>query len=514
MRDILLSHGSVYLRFSVLGLILAILLGIPYDLNFTREPVFFVIAALLLGLGFSFLWQSSNQESKKKHYLHFLSYLSGRLSMGVSLERALYESVEALAKELGQHQLLIRALKSLRSNLDAQMALDDVLQMFAEKMSLPVCTEDMRLLSLMARAGGKVEDFIKQRQRSLATQMSIQADVATEYKGKSTESALMSAMPFFMAFSFMRKNVQETSSVTPVQWRGLLFVTAVFVIFLVMQIVSWREPAAAREKKIKKVRSKKKKRSKGKELKPGRWTRTLKHLYLDLLPGNIGLRLSEAMATVSADGEASWTRHFNEKKSSLAWGAVLFLSSRLLAVGTVSMSIILIIVPWILHDITLIAKARDMRADYRYKAPTTISSLEILLSSQLTLERSLQILGQSSALSEPDEQPLQRDIRQAVQLLDKGYSGFDAAHFLAERCPIPEIQSALLLMARYSQQGGTELLELLHLQTQQVWQLFRHAQRSMMEHRMMRLIIPMALDLFVIIATIALPFISDFGHML
>ena len=117
-------------------------------------------------------------------------------------------------------------------------------------------------------------------------------------------------------------------------------------------------------------------------------------------------------------------------------------------------------------------------------------------------------------MSESDDRPLQRDIRQAVQLLDKGYSGYDAAHFLAERCPIPEIQSALLLMARYSQQGGTELLELLHLQTQQIWQLFRHTQRGMMEHRMMRLIIPMALDLFVIIATIALPFISDFGSML
>ena len=67
MKDIFLTNGSVYLRFSILGLILAILLGIPYDLNIIREPVYFVLAALLLGLGFSCLWQSSNQESKKKH---------------------------------------------------------------------------------------------------------------------------------------------------------------------------------------------------------------------------------------------------------------------------------------------------------------------------------------------------------------------------------------------------------------------------------------------------------------
>ncbi|MFA6691906.1 MAG: hypothetical protein WCR98_08005, partial [Saccharofermentanales bacterium] len=128
MKDLIFSQGFLYLRFSILGLLLVSLLGIPYDLNLMQEPLFLIIAALILGLGFSSMWQSSYRESKKAHYLHFLSYLSGRLNMGVSLERALYESVEPLAKELGQHQVIIRALKSLRSNLNAQMALDDVLQ--------------------------------------------------------------------------------------------------------------------------------------------------------------------------------------------------------------------------------------------------------------------------------------------------------------------------------------------------------------------------------------------------
>ncbi|MDD2426960.1 MAG: type II secretion system F family protein [Eubacteriales bacterium] len=514
MKNILLSHGSVYLRFSILGLLLVVFLGIPYGLNIMQEPAYFVIAALILGLGFAFMWQSSYRESKKKHYLHFLSYLSGRLNMGVSLERALYESVEPLAKELGQHQLLIRTLKSLRSNLDAQMSLDDILQLFAEKMNLSVCTEDMRLLTLMANAGGKVEEFIKQRHRSLSTQMSIQADVATEYKGKSTEAILLSAMPFFMAFFFLQKNVQDSASNTPVLWRGLLFIAAVFSIFLVMQIVSWREPAPASEKKSKKPGKKKKKRSAAKEIKAGLWTNTLTRLYLNVLPGNLGLRLSEAMATVSPDGEASWKQHFHEKKLYLAWGLVLFLFSRLIGTVSISIGILVASFPFVFHDIALMAKARDMRIDYRYYAPGTISTMEILLSSQLTLERSLQILGQTSAPSKTDSQPLQRDIRQAVQLLDKGYSGYDAVHFLAERCPLPEIQSALQLMARYSQQGGAELLELLHLQTQHIWQLFRHTQRSMLEHRMMRLIIPMALDLFIIIATIALPFVFEFGSLL
>lgn len=514
MKNLLLSHGSVYLRFSFLGLLIAILLGIPYNLNIMLEPAFFVIAALLLGLGFIFMWQSSYRETKKKHYLHFLSYLSGRLNMGVSLERALYESVEPLAKELGQHQLLIRALKSLRDNLDAQIALDNVLQLFADKLRLPACTEDMRLLTLIASAGGKVEEFIKQRQRSLSTQMSIQSDVATEYKGKSTEAILLSAMPFLMAFFFLRKNVQDSSSITLVLWRGLLYIAAVFAIFIVMQIVSWREPAPAKEKKVKKARKNKMKRRKPKEDKSTLWTNTMTRLYLNVLPGNLGIRLSEALATVSPDGEAFWPRYFNEKKLYLALGLVLFLFSRLFAGISISIGILLTVFPWIFHDIALMAKARDMRTNYRYYAPSTISTLEILLSSQLTLERSLQILGQTSTPVTSDIQALQRDIRQAVQLLDKGYSGSDAVHFLAERCPLPEIQSALQLMARYSQQGGQELLELLHLQTQHIWQLFRHTQRSMMEHRMMRLIIPMALDLFIIIATVALPFISEFGSFL
>ena len=514
MKDLIFSQGFLYLRFSILGLLLVSLLGIPYDLNLMQEPLFLIIAALILGLGFSSMWQSSYRESKKAHYLHFLSYLSGRLNMGVSLERALYESVEPLAKELGQHQVIIRALKSLRSNLNAQMALDDVLQVFAEKMQVDVCTEDMRLLSLMASAGGKVEEFIKQRHRSLSTQISIQTDVVTEYKGKSTEAILLSVMPFLMAFFFLQKNVQDSCASTPVVWRGLLFLGAVFAIFLVMRIVYWREPAPQRKVKSKKSKiDKKNKKGKINVEKPNRWTKFMSRLYLDLLPGNLGLRLSAALVTVSDDGEASWTQYFNEKKVYLVSGINLFLISRLIGTVSISAGVVLAVFPGLFQDIALLAKARDMRIHYRYYAPYTISTIEILLSSRLTLERSLQILGQTSS-SISDTHALERDIRQAVHLLDKGYSGYDAVHFLAERCPLPEIQSALQLMARYSQQGGSELLELLHLQTQHIWQLFRHTQQNLMEHRMMRLVIPMALDLFIIIATISLPFIFEFKNIL
>ena len=513
MKNLFLLHGSTFVRFSILGLLAAILLGIPYDLNITLEPFFFVIAALILGLGFTFMWRSSYRETKKKHYLHFLSYLSGRLNMSISLERALYESVEPLAKELGQHQLLIRALKSLRSNLDAQMALEDVLQLFADKLNLSVCTEDMRLLTLMAQAGGKVEDFIKQRHRSLSTQMSIQADVATEYKGKSTEAIMLSGMPFMMAFFFLRRNVQASDANTSVVGRGFLYVAAIFAIFLVMQIVSWREPTPT----VKKVKKKKKSRkiiSKPQKAKPTRWTDFMTRLYLNVLPGNLGIHLSEAMANISPDGETSWTQYFHEKKNYLVLGVFFLLFFYFVIDLSFSIGILLALLPWISHDLVLLAKAKDIRTNYRYYAPSTISTLEILLSSQLTLERSLQILGRHSAPQASENQALQRDIRQAVQLLDKGYSGSDAVLFLAERCPLPEIQSALQLMARSSQQGGQELLELLHLQTQHIWQLFRHTQRSMMEHRMMRLIIPMAVDLFVIIATVAMPFISEFNSAL
>ena len=80
-----------------------------------------------------------------------------------------------------------------------------------------------------------------------------------------------------------------------------------------------------------------------------------------------------------------------------------------------------------------------------------------------------------------------------------------AVQHLAERCPLPEIQAALHLMARYEREGGREILDLIHMQAERGRQLYRDAIRGRAEQRSLLLTLPMAIDLMVVMATVVLP---------
>jgi hypothetical protein len=67
----------------------------------------------------------------------------------------------------------------------------------------------------------------------------------------------------------------------------------------------------------------------------------------------------------------------------------------------------------------------------------------------------------------PDNDPVANDLNKAVIHLETGYDSVMAANWLAEHCPLPEVQAALRLMARYEREGGREILELIRMQADQ-----------------------------------------------
>ena len=98
-----------------------------------------------------------------------------------------------------------------------------------------------------------------------------------------------------------------------------------------------------------------------------------------------------------------------------------------------------------------------------------------------------------------------RALSQSALLLESGYDSVMAVSALAERCPLPEIQAALRLMARYEREGGIEILELIRMQSERSRQLYRDALRGKAEQRSLLFVIPMAIDLVVVMATVILP---------
>jgi Flp pilus assembly protein TadB len=155
--------------------------------------------ALLLGLGLARLFHLRESKMLLTQYQHLLGYLSTRLSAGTPLEAALSESIKPLTEQLGRHNKLIRSLLRLKKNLEAQMSLHEALASFTREVGLPVCTRDMTMLTLLSRSGGRIDVFVRQTHHDLSAQINMQSEVANERRGQTSEAAILSVIPFFMA---------------------------------------------------------------------------------------------------------------------------------------------------------------------------------------------------------------------------------------------------------------------------------------------------------------------------
>ena len=103
---------------------------------------------------------------------------------------------------------------------------------------------------------------------------------------------------------------------------------------------------------------------------------------------------------------------------------------------------------------------------------------------------------------------LHTDLNQFKRKIAAGATASAALEEMSAGNLSPQIQSALGMMARYGCDGGPENLQILQIQVDTCWALHHQALRKKTELVMLRLMIPMALDLTAVILTVLLPAIQ------
>lgn len=481
------------------GLLLSLLAGKPFQLTLRDHPAILTGAAILLTLCLSGLVRSFDRRLRLRHYIRLLGFLSGRLSAGIAFEHALIEAADVFREEVGTARTVTGALLRLQRQLNAHVTLARALEQFGHDVDLSLCREDMAMLPPLIEAGGRVDLYIRQRHRALLTIWSIRREVVAEFSGKITETLILNAAPLIAALIFLGQ-VDETDHAVGSTLCALLFAGTVIAFGLTLMCLSSRKPTAA----PKAPRPPRDHRAPG-----PRTTHLVSVLYRRLLPGQLADQLDRAFTLLGRNREDT-VRRFIRLKPILFLGGLagaLFLTFFL----PTRWPLLLVACPalvWFLHDVALIARARDVRAHYRLTAPHLFNTMVILLASGLTVDRVIRLMGDRPC---PQAHTPARDLRYAAGLLEAGYNGTEAVLYLAERAPLPDIEAGFRLIARYSRQGGTELLELLKLQSQSLWQTYRHAEHAELERRLMRLVLPMALDLFVVIGVTVAPYLSAFS---
>jgi len=121
----------------------------------------------------------------------------------------------------------------------------------------------------------------------------------------------------------------------------------------------------------------------------------------------------------------------------------------------------------------------------------------ILLRSGISLDRSLRLMIESYRHNINSQ--LKSDLDNIKQMLSLGETASFALLQITDNLPQEEIASVLQLMARYDRDGGQEILDILDLQANASWQLYRNAMRRRLQTQNMGLLFPMAIDLFIVI---------------
>ncbi|NLA95873.1 MAG: type II secretion system F family protein [Clostridiaceae bacterium] len=459
--------------------------------------------AFLLGIGLARLFHRREERMLLTQYQHLLGYLSTRLSAGIPLEAAFLKSVHPLSGQLGRNNLIIRSLLGLRKNLEAQMSLNEALAVFIREVKLPVCKRDFTMLIMLAQTGGRLDVFIRQSHQDLASQINTQSEVANERRGHSSEALILAVIPFFMA-RFVLSNASTYSQ--PIQGAPslmlplqILYLVAMFALFILLLLLA---PEKTRIKKKQKTKHQDRNMPASEKASAAK---LLSRIYLDWLPGQIGMSVASAVQLLSGDPEHAWPSYLAKKRFDLTLG---FLLAALLALsGRISWFLILL-VPFIfstLRDIMTVGRAARQKEQFRFYYPSVVNSLHILMESGLTLDRSLRMVAHVNIAGTNPDNPVALSLAHAALLLETGYDGVMAADRLAERCPLPEVQAALRLMARYEREGGKEILELIRMQSDRSRQIYRDALRGRAEQRSLLYVIPMAIDLVVVMVTVILP---------
>ena len=465
------------------------------------------LGALFLGIGLARLFHLREEQMLLIQYQHLLGYLSTRLAAGVPLEAAFSESVLPLREQLGRHNSIVRSLMGLKKNLESQVSLGEALSAFTRELGLPVCQRDFTMLIMLARTGGRIDVFIRQSHHDLSAQINARNEVANERRGHSSEALILAIIPFFMAHFILSNTssysqpLQETASML---WPlNLLYLAAMLALFILLFLLAPEKTRTGRRKK------KAKKELPPKPATDNLFSNWLSRLYLDWLPGQIGMTLSGAVHQLAAEPENAWQNYMGQKLRDILSG---FLLAGLFALsGRVSL-FLTILTPFAfstLRDIGLCNKAARQKEQYRFFYPSVVNSLHILLESGLTLNRSLRMVALVNRADAKPDNPVAIALGQAALLLETGYDGVMAVGRLAERCPLPEVQAALRLMARYEREGGREILELVRMQSDRSRQLYRDALRGRAEQRSLLYVIPMAIDLLVVMATVILPAVAS-----
>jgi len=424
-----------------------------------------------------------------------LQSLCTSVSGGFSLESAFLCARPTLEKAFGRRSLMAQALLRLEKSLAAHVPLSDSLTDLCYRLDYIELLPVMHALSIARVVGNGVISILRNSCQMLSELMSVSCEVEANNAGRNAEAFILCLMPFGITFtlSSFTNGYMENVKHSPL---GIFFMLLAFCIaviscgFLFALISDSRKPLRPSEDN-----------SFGMIPFSQGFLRAVRGFLIKIMPESYITKQFELFNELTCEPEKLFDLQIR-KIISLAILTTpvficLFMYSGKPPYLVLPAECVLIFL--IHHDLR--QKVFRRRESLMEEIPLFLSMLVTLMQSRVLLPKAIDTC--SAAFSETSSLAYEIQVMKAQML--SGMSAGAAIESLSSRTPIPEAQAALLLAARYESSGGSEVLQLLSLQSTACWSLCRNASRKKRERDALAMVLPMMLDLISVLLVAITP---------
>lgn len=457
----------------------------------------YVCGLLLLWAGLSSYFWGRYRELKSEQFLIFLEYLSGKVSVGQTLESALLTAPDDLEQQLGRHSKTHLGLVTMRKMLSVQIDLETVLERTCKLFSSRQSRVFFSVIPFLRQYGGKLEDYVRETHRSLSEELRLQKVIASEQSAKHSEALMMVIMPFLFALimNLQKGDAPDRLSLVPTILYLCSMSAAAFTLFILnFNIVNKLKfhPLKISNKKV-----------------TNKSVLLIADSILRYSPLSFHVRIVRYLEQIALDSQDIWYRYIRKKLQLTCLGLLLALPGLIFPSQPQWSWLLLPIAIGILQDMEVLRLYQQQQLCYNLTYPTFLSLIANLLHSGLTLTKGLNLIFESFECE--DNRIISKDLKLLRQKIESGIPARLALLELSQKIKQTEIVSALHLMSRYDRDGGSELLEILSLQATNSRELYKDSVRKKLQQRALLLLLPMGMDLAIVMVTAVLPALVAFN---
>ena len=332
-------------------------------------------------------------------------------------------------------------------------------------------TGNMHALSITRVVGSGVIGLLRNSCQMLSELMAVSSEVEANNAGRNAEAFILCLMPFGITY-ILSGFTGEYMSLTRKSPLGIFLMLTAFCFAVIscgflLSLIGGKKKRTQMSVKI----------AKPVLPLPQNALKALRGILYKTLPESYITRQFEFFSELSCEPEKFFELQIRKTVSVVLFTVPLFIILLHAAKYPVYPAIIaeFILVLLIHHEVS--QKVRARRENLMDEIPLFLSMVVTLLQSGVLLPKAIDTC--SGAFS--DTSTLGSEIQIMKSQILSGMSAGKAIESFSGRTPIPEAQAALLLASRFELTGGSEVLQLLSLQSTACWSLCRNASRKRRE---------------------------------